>query len=177
MLRFIAIGLVGIAGAAQALDGKRSVNLLTHDGEEIRIATLTMHADDEGWRYELAIEQEPFGDYFLSMRPFRCIAGGEQVLCHLPYPYPLNGHVTEGDWRDLEYRLMFLFKARGEYGINFEDGYYFKLERDGDGLTGHLHEANMNDLASPPPKNVLYPFGAYDLFESEGPWIKELRID
>lgn len=176
MMRLWAIWAMLGSMPAWASDGDMPINLITQDGEAIEIGTLALRSGTDGIEYDLALSSEPFGDHFLSMRPFKCIDRGVQTICHLPYPYPLKGQIAEDDFRDLEYRLMFLFKAKGEYGISFENGYIFKLRRDGDGFVGTLHEADMNQLASPPPKGVIYPFGEFDLFEVEGPWIRELRI-
>lgn len=137
------------------------------NGERIAIAKVTLPEGGQG-AYSFDLDESVLSEHFLSMRPFKCLDLESQAVCHLPYPYELTGDVQSPDWRDLEYRLLFLFKNAGEYGINFENGYYFRFEQDGDRLIGIRHETNMDQLASPPADGIVYPLEETELYESEG---------
>lgn len=113
---------------------------------------------DEGW----------FAEKFLSMRPFRCIDGDKQAVCHLPYPYALKDRITSNDLTELEYRLLFLHKGAADYGIDAWNGIYYKLSITDKGhLMGTLHEANFNVLAVPPDDPFARPVGPADLKQGE----------
>ncbi len=153
---------------AVALEGERTVYAELADGERLAIGTVDLKPDGAAIAYSFDLDESILTEHFLSMRPFKCLNLDGQTVCHLPYPYELTGTVSPPDWRDLEYRLLFLFKDAGDYGINFENGYYFRIEEDGDRLIGTRHETNMDQLASPPADGVRYPLGETELYESEG---------
>ncbi|MGI9490145.1 MAG: hypothetical protein ACR2RF_30515 [Geminicoccaceae bacterium] len=144
-------------------------------GNRIAIASVKLPAGGQG-AYGFDLDESVLSEHFLSMRPFKCLDLERQTVCHLPYPYELTGEVQAPDWRDLEYRLLFLFKDAGDYGINFENGYYFHLEQDGERLIGTRLETNMDQLASPPADGVRYPLEEAELYESEGASHQLLRL-
>ena len=137
------------------------------NGERIAIADVTLPDEGQG-AYSFDLDETVLTEHFLSMRPFKCLDLEGQTVCHLPYPYELTGDVQPPDWRDLEYRLLFLFKDAGDYGINFENGYYFRFAQDGERLIGTRFETDMDQLASPPADGVRYPLDEAELYESEG---------
>jgi len=143
-----------LAGAA--LEGEKTVYLVANGGEELAVGTVRFTPRDGGASYTLKIDDGKFSDQFLSMRPFKCLEAGEQTVCYLPYPHPLRRQVSADDLTDLEYDLLFLHKAAGEYGINFWNGIYYELSLTPDGaVKGELKETDMNELASPPTE----PYG------------------
>lgn len=98
--------------------------------------------------------------------PFKCI-DGPQTVCHLIYPYKTKNLITTGDLKDLEYAFLFIHKSAKEYGINFWNGIYYKMQRQPDGsITGKIGETDMNELASPPEKTYDRPIGGDDLEKS-----------
>ncbi len=157
-----------IAVGALAFEGEKTVYAERADGEPIAIGTVTFTPDGDALTYSFDLDETVLSEHFLSMRPFKCLDLDRQTVCHLPYPYDLKGKVQPPDWRDLEYRLLFLFKDAGEYGINFANGYYFRFEQDGERLIGTRYETDMDQLASPPPEDVVYPLDETELYESEG---------
>lgn len=159
-----------IAWALQAFafDGEKTIYAEPFDGDPIAIGTVTFAPEGEALGYMFDLDEAALSEHFLSMRPFKCLDLEGQTVCHLPYPYELTGRIQPPDWRDLEYRLLFLFKGAGEYGISFANGYYFRFEQEGDRLIGTRHETDMDQLASPPPDDVLYPLDENELYESEG---------
>ena len=171
---FVLLFLSTLGGAASAAS-EHMLYAEIADGERIAIAKVTLPEGGEG-AYSFDLDESVLTEHFLSMRPFKCLDLESQTVCHLPYPYELTGEVQAPDWRDLEYRLLFLFKGSGEYGINFENGYYFRFERDGEQLIGTRFETNMDQLASPPPDDVRYPLDEAELYESEGDSHRLLRL-
>ena len=168
--------LAGLASGAVAGD-TRSVSLVTQDGAPVAVAELKVDGDG---RYALRWDESKFGDFFLSMRPFRCLEGAEKLWCRLPYPYENRRRLSDGDLVDLEYDLMFVWKNAGEYGIDFWNGVYYRLSAGADGaLTGAMHEIDMNVLAAPPSEGDLRPI-APDMLEEADPsshWLPRLRIE
>jgi len=157
-----------LAVKAHAFDGKKTIYADLADGETRTIGSVTFQPNGDALSYNIDLNETVFSEHFLSMRPFKCLDLDRQTVCHLPYPYDLEGQVHPPDWRDLEYRLLFLFKDDGEYGINFANGYYFRFEQNADRLTGIRYETDMDQLASPPPEGVNYPLDETELYESEG---------
>lgn len=156
--------LLSTLGAAAS---EKTVYAELADGERIAIAAVTLPESGQG-SFSFDLDKSVLSEHFLSMRPFKCLDLEGQTICHLPYPYELKGEVQSPDWRDLEYRLLFLFKNAGDYGINFENGYYFRFEQDGGRLIGTRFETNMDQLASPPADGIHYPLDEAELYESEG---------
>ncbi len=165
----VAIGLLALpASGSAAFEGKKTVYAELADDSRIAIATVDFEPDGDVIAYKFDLDRSALSEHFLSMRPFKCLDLDSQTVCHLPYPYALAATVQPPDWRDLDYRLLFLFKDAGEYGINFENGYYFRFEQNGERLIGRRFETNMDQLASPPPGDIRYPLDENELYESEG---------
>ena len=183
--RCIAACLVSLAALASLvdtatagpLDGTRTAYLETGDGERIAVAEITF--GDEGAGYQLTRVEDPFSDHFLSMRPFRCIAGAQKHWCHVDYPYEHHRRVTAGDLTDLEYDFLFIWKNAGDYGINMWNGVYYRLEIEGDRLVGRLHEMDMDQLSAPPPAGELRPVKDHHLEpgEPDSHWLPVLIIE
>ena len=139
------------AGSGKLPEGQKSISLKSADGTTLDIGTATFAPDGSGAKVTIQMTAPEFQDEFLSMRPFRCLAGGKETWCHLEYPYEVAGHVTADDLVDLEYKLLFLFKSPAGYGIDAWNGLYFKLALQDDGsITGNVHDTDLNVLAVPP---------------------------
>jgi len=151
---------------AGAIDGNKKVFLESLNGKQLHIANLKLESMADKILYTLAIRDEPFSNQFLTMRPFQCIMGERQVMCHVPYPYIKKGHITERDLSNLSYDLLFLHKSPSEYGINLWNGMLYKLTIEDNTLVGIVHEVDMNIIASP-PENTNMPFAADEIFEAD----------
>lgn len=171
----LAFGLLLSLSTLEAAASEKTVYAEIKGGDSIAIANVVLPDGGQG-AYRFDLDESMLTEHFLSMRPFKCLDLGGQTVCHLPYPYELTGKLQAPDWRDLEYRLLFLFKNAGEYSINFENGYYFRFEQDGDRLIGTRHETDTDQLASPPPDGVRYPLEETELYESEGSSHQLLRL-
>lgn len=177
------------ANAASA-EVVRAIMLEGPDAPPLRVGTLRLSAPDGtgARRYAVAWEESLFEDHFLSMRPFRCLGGGAQLWCRVPYPYEIRRQLRPGDATDLEYDLLFVWKTAGSYGIDLWNGVYFVLDEAGaahggaDGAgpwTGLQHDYDMNALGVPPPAGELRPIAPDALTEGpgEGRRFTALRIE
>lgn len=172
----------GFGVSAEAASGRKDrqesqtlrIYLVDRNGNEHAIGSVVLASppsgseDARGQSISVRLESEKFVDKFLSMRPFKCIEGAKQTVCHLPYPYNLSDRIGPDNVADLEYRLLFLHKGPAEFGIDAWNGLYYRLKPEGDGgFTGTLHEADFNILAVPPEDGVTRPIKPADLTEAE----------
>ncbi|EFO29404.1 conserved hypothetical protein [Roseibium sp. TrichSKD4] len=153
--------------AAEALIGTKTVQLTDGKSEGTTIGTISFSPTDDGVEYLLSLKEEAFGDYFLSMRPFKCVAGPEKHWCHVPYPYENRRTLIGNDLTDLEYDLLFIWKGATDYGINMWNGVYYKLKQEKGRFIGRLHEVDMDRLAVPPSEGELRPLKAKHLEEGD----------
>ena len=167
--------LAAMASGADAEERELKAYLEDAEGARIHVADVMMQMDG---RYDLSYAKEPFGDYFLSMRPFRCIAGSEKHWCHLPYPYENRRNVSAGP-TDLEYDFLFIWKDATDYGIDTWNGVYYQLEANDDGWRGELNEVDMDVLAVPPDAGNFRPVEDKHLEpgDPDGHWLPWLVIE
>ncbi|MCP4430499.1 MAG: hypothetical protein GY806_05930 [Gammaproteobacteria bacterium] len=153
------------------------IQLQSSDGDQtIPVALLQLTPNEAGWDYQLKMNEVGFGDYFLSMRPFKCTTDKVNMLCHLAYPYQINRKISKADLVDLEYDLLFIRRKPTDYGINPWNGLYYKLRwRDGL-IEGKAHEVDLDLLAVPPEDNQIRPIQSHDLHEIDGKqlWLPKL---
>ncbi|MGD9785660.1 MAG: hypothetical protein AB7E80_05400 [Hyphomicrobiaceae bacterium] len=158
------------AGGGKALEGRKTIRVVDASGSALEIGHVTFTPTAEGGAAKIAVvlDGPDFKDEFLSMRPFRCIGRPKQMWCHLAYPYPIVDQVSMDDLRDLEYRLLFLWRPYDKVGVDAWNGLYFKLEPHADGsIVGRLNEADFNVLAVPPGEGVMRPVTHKDLTEAQ----------
>lgn len=145
-----------VPGPANSADvplptGEKDITLVSATGERLRLGSVSFTADGDARRIAVKLDAPELRDEFLSMRPFRCLPDSREMWCHLAYPYDLVGRITPTDLADLEFSLLFLFKPPTAYGIDAWNGLYFRLAAAPDGgLTGNVHEVNLDVLAVPP---------------------------
>ncbi len=150
-----------------ALDGDRGIFLVDKEGNQQRIASISFTPKGDGYIYQIGLDAEHFEDQFLSMRPFKCLMGGAQVICYVEYPYANERYIEKGGLTSLEYDLLFLHKSPTEYGINLWNGIYYKLKLIGDEIKGQIFELDMNVLSAPPEEGVIRPITDDDIFEGD----------
>jgi hypothetical protein len=169
LLSTVAASFVLPAAAAPKLpSGAKTITAIAPSGAKEVIGHVTFIADGDGAKIDVAMDGAKFKDEFLSMRPFRCISGTKRMLCHLEYPYATAKRITATDLVDLEYALMFLWRTYDKVSIDAWNGLYYKFKLNDDGsLSGELHEADYNPLASPPPAGVTRPITHNDLTKAE----------
>lgn len=155
------------APSSAELSGEKGVYLVDRTGEQQRIASITFTPKGNGYLYSVNLDTEHFEDQFLSMRPFKCLMGGERVVCYVEYPYANEKYIEEGDLTSLEYDLLFLHKSPTEYGINLWNGIYYKLQMEDESIAGLVYELDMNLLSAPPEEGVTRPITEDDIFEGD----------
>lgn len=173
--------LAGPAAADALAPGARALALTDAKGAAIEVAELRLQAPDAAGAqgFDIVWNDALFGDYFLSMRPFKCLEGPDQLWCRVPYPYAIARKIGPGDLTDLEYAALFVWKRKGDYGIDLWNGVYYVIEPGPDGaLVGTLHDYDMNDLGIPPAAGDMRPIAPADLTEGpeDGRWLPGLRI-
>ncbi len=128
--------------AAADLSGRKEISLVTAAGEKIAIGHVDFERKNSGYAFKVARSDAPFGDYFLAMRPFKCIANAVQHVCH--FPYRTSGEIRDDDLVDLEYALMFLHKKPQEVSVDPWNGVYYKMRIVDSGIEGIVHNVDMN---------------------------------
>jgi len=161
------------------LTGKRQIKMTSGAGEDVIVGTVTFEKNGTGYSYFLNLDDEKFADHFLSMRPFKCLEGNVQYLCHLPYPYEKTHRIGPKNFTDLEHEFLFIHKKPNDYGINMWNGLYYVISETQTGLTGRLHELDMDILASPPEAGVMYPLLDAEKMEANraSHWFPHLMIE
>jgi hypothetical protein len=148
---------------------RREIVLSNNAGEAIVIGHLLLTPEAGRYRTQVVLDDTRFADHFLSMRPFKCLEGSEQLLCHLPYPYQNQQLISPDDLTDLEYQLLFIRKAPNDYGINPWFGVYYRLQWENPPsgpISGQLFETDMDVLAAPPDDPSVRPITPDDLYEA-----------
>ena len=151
---------------AVPLEGNKKVYLISTTGELTHIANVEFVLNKEKINYSVSMVDAPFENQFLSMRPFQCLMGKKQVMCHVPYPYEKNRYIVDGDLSGLSYDLLFLHKNPSEYGINMWNGIYYQLTQVGSDIEGVVFEIDMNILATP-PEDLNHPLAEDEIFEAD----------
>ena len=167
----------GVAGEA-ALQGVKDIALHTRDGKTLVIGKVEFTPQGDGSNFKITFDDKKFRQYFLSMREFKCVEG-EDVLCHVPYPYPSPGRASPNDLSWLEHALIFFYKRPNDYGANMTNGLLYTLKLTPEGLVGVPQSIDLNEIAVPPDdRSVAYYDAAhrYDI----GPgarWIVSLTME
>jgi hypothetical protein len=167
---------------AQALERKKSVVL--HDGasERVTIGTVTFTPGAHGnTAFKLALDADKFGEHFLAMRPFKCLAGARQHLCHFPLEKVGNA-ITAGDAQPLEYALMFMHKKPAKLSLDSRDGLYYALTRTASGFAGRAYDVDMEPIIVPdsiPAAQRDRPIAQRDLHKGDTSayWLPYITIE
>lgn len=163
----------------QVLRGTKQIQLLDKNNEPRVIGHIefTVAEDKEGSHYRLHLDEQPFQDYFLSMKEMKCLEGPE-LWCHLAYPYQQPRWVSNQDLRWLSHDLLFMFKKKADFGANFWNGIYYQLRVEQGVIVGDAQAVDLNLLASPPDDPRQPPITPGELYEidSDKRWLPGLRI-
>lgn len=171
-----ALSAAFLSGPALAeLNGEKQILLSGHGDQHVALGSVTFNGDGS---YAVAFDDHLFSEHFLSMRPFKCMTGPQDMWCHLPYPYEKKGRINGQDLADLEYDLLFIHRKAADYGIDAWNGLYYQLSVDGDALVGELREVDLNILAAPPEDGDLRPIGPADLNDADPVrhWLSRIEI-
>ncbi len=165
---------------AQGLQGTRVLALHTSDAQVLNIGTVSFTPAEAGrYSFSIQLRREAFTDHFLSMREFRCVGGGPELMCHVPYPYLRGNTVGEADFAWLEHALLFMFKRPTDFGAKLWNGVYFKLQRTPAGLRGLPQAVDLNHISTPPADTGVPPFkpALRDDYAPGSRWVQAISIE
>ena len=176
VLKPLILGTIVLLSAFARAEEVRTIRLHPTESEPISVGTVTLL---DGGAYRVDWDDSKFGDFFLSMRPFKCLEGPEKLWCRVDYPYDIKRNLTDGDRTDLEYDLLFVWKNANDYGINMWNGIYYELEPVAAGFEGALYEFDMDTLAAPPEDGSLRPITEDTLDEGDpdSHWLPRITIE
>jgi hypothetical protein len=172
---------LSLASLAADLTGTRGIWLSNADGEKHRVGTIVFTPAEAGkTRFKITME-ESLGEYFLAMRPFRCLTGQTQRLCHFPVEReaPL---VSPDDLVPLEYALLFMRTAPKSLHIDPFNGIYYKMSLTERGVVGELNDVEMDAFIAPdivPVERRQRPIRHADLSRGDprSHWLPILKIE
>jgi hypothetical protein len=173
--------LVSTAAHADVLTGTRTITLGNAQGERIVIGQITFTPEADGKsRFKIVLD-EKLGEYFLAMRPFRCLTGPKQRLCNFPVENeaPL---VSPADLTPLEYALMFMHTLPAALHVNPFNGAYYRMKIDGERIVGRQHDVDMDPFIAPttvPLERRKRPLRDEDLTvaDERSHWLPQLTIE
>lgn len=180
--RWLATLLCAAAPSVWAFDysGTKTLIAVTGDGARTPIGTVSFTlATGDMRQFSIRWRHEVFTDHFLSMREFKCLPGGPEISCQVPYPYAQPGTVAPGQLAWLEHSLLFLHKSPSEFGAKLWNGLYFALREQGDRLVGTPQAVDLNAIGAPPARLDVPPFGPAQRHEvpAGARWLRQLVIE
>lgn len=163
---------------AWELEGTKTIALMTRDDQTIPIGTVTFHPQGDRIGFVVALDMPKFKDYFLSMKEFKCLDGGIEVQCYVPYPYANPHTVTPTDFSWLEHSLLFFFKSPSDFGAKLWNGLYYHMTMTDQGILGTPKAVDLNQIAAPPDDLTKPPYdeSLQGDVASGARWIKALTI-
>ncbi|MCF8210043.1 MAG: hypothetical protein K9K38_11670 [Rhodoferax sp.] len=176
------LALTCVSARAWDLAGRKTITVHTRDRQEITMGQVEFSPvagnPGSGRRFKVEFDHSRFQDFFLSMKEFKCINAAVEVSCHVPYPYPHPGTVSDNDFSWLEHQLLFLYKPPAEFGAKLWNGLYFQLRRESDGLLGEPLAVDLNRISAPPDDTRTPPLdpSVRDPIAPGSRWITHIRI-
>jgi hypothetical protein len=165
---------------AESLEGSKSITLKAGDGTSIRIGTVSFtKAPGGGYGFSVTLDTGVFTDHFLSMKEFKCLGGGPELMCLVPYPYKSGTTIEESEFSWLEHSLLFMFKRPSDFGAKFWNGVYFQLKRTSRGLEGKPQAVDLNYISAPPSDLTVPPFKPTlrEDYSANSRWIRSITIE
>lgn len=181
----IATVLCGLMSAlpaqADPLSGARSIVLTNASGAREVIGQVVFAPLGDG-RSTFKVTLDPrLEEYFLAMRPFRCLTGPTQRLCSFPVEREPQV-VSASDLVPLEYALMFMRTAPASLHIDPFNGVYYRMKVVGERIEGHVHDVDMDPFITPdsvPAERRMRPLRDIDLSAGDprSHWLPTLLIE
>lgn len=189
-LRSIGAGLLVLTCSALAhantawdkLEGQRSILLSNPKGEQVKIGTVeftALNADEKTFKVTLAEDQ--MQEYFLAMRPFKCVSGATQQYCLFPVSNE-PAIISKNNLTTLEYQLMFMKTKPNALHVNPFNGLYYSLSLENNGeIRGVQKDLDMDPFITPdavPVDKKLRPVNGKDLVAADprSSWMPEMVI-
>lgn len=170
--------LLALPAAAWELTGSKTIKLQTRDGQTIVLGTVEFIPKGDQTTFSVHLDHTRMKDFFLSMKEFKCLEGDE-IQCHVPYPYPNPGTVSRSDLRWLEHSLLFLYKQPKDFGAKLWNGLYYHMELTDKGIVGTPQAIDLVQIGAPPADTSIPPFGPADRTDipAKSRWISSLTIE
>jgi hypothetical protein len=181
LLMFLSGSVLSLVCLGAELAGARGIWLSNGDGQKHRIGTIEFAPAAAGkTRFKITME-EKLEEYFLAMRPFRCLTGPLQRLCHFPVEREAQ-LISRADLIPLEYALLFMRTAPKSLHINPFNGIYYRMTWTGDRIVGKLHDVDMDPFITPdsvPVERRQRPIGPADTSPGDprSHWLPVLTIE
>ena len=173
--------LLPLAAGAAALSGTKQI-VLTNAAGERHVIGKVQFSDAGNGRSAFEVRMDDvMEDYFLAMRPFRCLTGSWQRVCWFPVKNE-ESVISDADLLPLEYALMFMRSKPKDLHMNPFNGLYYKLRRDGDKLVGKLYEIDMEPFIVPdsrPPEERKRPLKDKEFNDADAVtnWLPTLSLE
>ena len=169
---------LSLSASAWELAGSKTIALHTRDGQRIVIGTVDFTPKNEQATFTLHLDHAKLKDFFLSMKEFKCLEG-EEIHCHVPYPYPNPGTISRSDLRWLEHSLLFLYKQPKDFGAKLWNGLYYQMTLTDKGIVGTPQAVDLVQIGAPPANTSIPPYGPADRndISPNSRWINRLTIE
>jgi hypothetical protein len=173
--------ILPLASLAAELTGTRGIWLSNADGEKHRVGTIVFTPAESGKTLFKITMDESLGEYFLAMRPFRCLTGPVQRLCHFPVEREA-ALISPEDLVPLEYALLFIRTAPKSLHIDPFNGIYYRMSWTESGIVGQLNDVVMDAFIAPdivPVERRQRPIRHSDLSPGDprSHWLPLLKIE
>jgi hypothetical protein len=168
----------GVRAADATLAGVKDIVLHSGDGKSMVIGTVTFTPQGDKAQFAIHFDDTKFRQYFLSMREFKCVEG-QDILCHVPYPYPNPRTASASDPSWLEHALLFFYKRPADYGAKMSHGIVYSLTPTADGFAGKAESIDLDEIAIP-PDDLTHAFFTAERGYPIPPgdrWFESLTID
>jgi hypothetical protein len=181
LLLLVLLSMAATLAQAFELAGTHPIVLSNAQGEKQIIGTVSFTPQAGGRAaFKIAIDDK-LGEFFLAMRPFRCLTGSRQRLCHFPVEREMPV-ISAEDLEPLEYALMFMRTAPTSLHVDPFNGIFYRLRMTSEGIQGRLHDLNMDPFITPdsvPPDRRRRPVRPADLSlgDESTHWLPYLRIE
>lgn len=178
LLCVLTAGPLSAPASAWELAGKKVITLQTRDGQSIAIGNVFFSPAGEKSAFSLHLDDTRMKDFFLSMKEFKCLEG-EELHCHVPYPYAHPGTVSRNDLRWLEHALLFLYKQPKDFGARLWNGLYYHMEITEKGIVGTPQAVDLGQIGAPPASTDIPPYGPEERSDitPDARWIRRLTIE
>ncbi len=173
--------LQGASAQADLPDGTRTITLSNAQGERVVIGQVVFTPEAGGLSRFRVVLDDKLEEYFLAMRPFRCLIGTRQRLCNFPVEReaPL---VSVTDLVPLEYALMFMRTEPAALHINPFNGVYYRMKAVDGRIEGAAHDVDMDPFIVPdsvPPERRRRPLrdGDLSIGDPRTHWLPQITIE
>jgi hypothetical protein len=182
LLAFTCSSLAQVNGGWEKLEGQKSILLSNPNGEQVTIGTVEFTPlNSESKAFKVTLAEDRMQEYFLAMRPFKCVSGTTQQYCLFPVSNE-PAVISKTDLTTLEYQLMFMKTKPNALHVNPFNGLYYSLSLENNGeIRGVQKDLDMDPFITPdavPADKKLRPVNGKDLVAADprSSWMPEMVI-